>query len=468
MVVSLLREASLVAGHMLFSDRPELQRLTPARLHATLWNWWIGATLLARLFLKRTPRLRAGSHVVIVASDFPPAVTGGVYRVLAIVNALAAEGWTVTVVTRAADNVAATSPGGVLLHRVASGVGTVRVAGPSADDPWWQVAPMIDRMTSRHVDAVRSALVAIDARTPVSAVLASGPKFGEFVAASAFCRGAGVPLLLDFRDEWTMNTSEFVGHHAGESLWEARCLATPDHVFFTTGAMQCEYLRSYPTLRAQSHSVLRNGWDSVDDATHPLAEDPDTTARIAFMGEPGSWSDLDEMLGTLHGALGAFPVLTAQVRLDFVGARHEAAKVSIRQFPIPGVVQLRPGVPRDVAQAQMRRYDALLLLNPPALHRCAPGKLYEYLAARRPILMYGTGGEAGALLDGYPGLVAVAQKDEHELVRALRRIADGAVARRMREEADTVDRFVERHDRRHRSRELISAVRAVLRDGSHD
>lgn len=445
-----------------------MHRLTPARLRATLQNWWIGGTLLARLFHRRARRTTGGSHVVVVASDFPPAVTGGVYRVLAIVNALAAEGWTVTVVTHETTDVTANGPGSALLRHMASGVRTVRVEQPRNDDPWIRGSPAIEARTSRHIDAVRTALSRIDARTPVSAVLASGPTFGEFVAGAAFCRGAGVPLLLDFRDEWTMNSFEFVTHHAGESLWESRCLATADHVFFATDAMRREYLRTYPTLSTQAHSVVRNGWDPADDATPTLAEDTAAAARVAFMGEPGSWSDLDEMLGTWHRALSSDSALPSQVRLHFVGTRHDDAAASIRAFPIAGAVELRPGVPRGVAQAQKRACDGLLLLNPPALHRCAPGKLYEYLAARRPILLYGTGGEAGALLDGYPGLVAVRQGDAHELAHALRMIADGTAARRMRDEADIVDRFVEAHDRRHRSRELIAVVRGVLRDGACD
>ena len=72
------------------------------------------------------------------------------------------------------------------------------------------------------------------------------------------------------------------------------------------------------------------------------------------------------------------------------------------------------------------------------------------------------------LLDGYPGLVAVRQGDKRALSDALRMIADGTAARRMGDEADIVDRFVEAHDRRHRSRELIAVVRGVLRDGACD
>jgi hypothetical protein len=55
-------------------------------------------------------------------------------------------------------------------------------------------------------------------------------------------------------------------------------------------------------------------------------------------------------------------------------------------------------VPRPLALRIMREVDALLLINDPAVHRYRPGKLYDYLAMRTPILVFGEGGEAAELV----------------------------------------------------------------------
>jgi glycosyltransferase involved in cell wall biosynthesis len=41
----------------------------------------------------------------------------------------------------------------------------------------------------------------------------------------------------------------------------------------------------------------------------------------------------------------------------------------------------------------------LLLLSAPNLDRSLPTKLFEYLAARRPVLIFGSPGESSALID---------------------------------------------------------------------
>jgi glycosyltransferase involved in cell wall biosynthesis len=46
----------------------------------------------------------------------------------------------------------------------------------------------------------------------------------------------------------------------------------------------------------------------------------------------------------------------------------------------------------------MEEADALLLINEPRLERYLPGKLYDYIAAGTPILVYGEGGESADLV----------------------------------------------------------------------
>jgi glycosyltransferase involved in cell wall biosynthesis len=47
----------------------------------------------------------------------------------------------------------------------------------------------------------------------------------------------------------------------------------------------------------------------------------------------------------------------------------------------------------------MHEADVLLLLSAPDLERSLPTKLFEYLASRRPVLIFGSPGEASALID---------------------------------------------------------------------
>jgi glycosyltransferase involved in cell wall biosynthesis len=62
-------------------------------------------------------------------------------------------------------------------------------------------------------------------------------------------------------------------------------------------------------------------------------------------------------------------------------------------------VEIIDHVAKREANRRMQESDALLLLASHDLARYLPGKLFDYLAARRPVLVFGSRGESSALID---------------------------------------------------------------------
>jgi glycosyltransferase involved in cell wall biosynthesis len=75
------------------------------------------------------------------------------------------------------------------------------------------------------------------------------------------------------------------------------------------------------------------------------------------------------------------------------------ADAAIREFPYPGVLEVVDQVGKREAIRCMHDADVLLLLSAPGLARYLPSKLFEYLASRRPVLIFGSAGESSALVD---------------------------------------------------------------------
>ena len=99
-------------------------------------------------------------------------------------------------------------------------------------------------------------------------------------------------------------------------------------------------------------------------------------------------------------------------------------------------------VPRPEAIRIMQSAAALLLFNPPELARYLPGKLYAYLAARRPILVFGDGGEAATLVRQLDAGVSLEPDDPHALAGAIDRLVAGTL---LPPNGPTVDAWLAAH-----------------------
>src|SRR5262249_21846781 len=101
-----------------------------------------------------------------------------------------------------------------------------------------------------------------------------------------------------------------------------------------------------------------------------------------------------------------WPALAADLELVFAGRRTGEQQEQLDSLKgLPCRVVEHPYLDHDGAIELLRAADGLcvLLSDLPAAERCVPAKIFEYMAARRPILSIAPAGEVGELLQDYPG-----------------------------------------------------------------
>ena len=161
--------------------------------------------------------------------EFPPQVTGGVYRPASWAKYAADANWTVSVLCSEAS--CTPSLAGVYLERsIPHEVQIHRIADRSEGPHPWPL-PRID-------GGLRNALAVYEAAQPLmqtnrpGVLVASGPPFHNFVAAAWLAEQYGWPLVLDYRDEWTASPFTFVLKDQANLKHEKHCLRRAD---FTLG-----------------------------------------------------------------------------------------------------------------------------------------------------------------------------------------------------------------------------------------
>ena len=117
--------------------------------------------------------------------------------------------------------------------------------------------------------------------------------------------------------------------------------------------------------------------------------------------------------------LGRLPKLASLFQLHFVGQLLQAEQICLAPFVAQDVVKLWGHLPRAKALGFQRKADVLLLITEPDKASIATGKLFEYLAANKPILALTRGTEAARIIIETGAGVVVSPDEPKQIADAI-------------------------------------------------
>ena len=228
-------------------------------------------------------------------------------------------------------------------------------------------------------------------------VLVSGGPFAPFVLGPVLRR----PYVLDLRDPWSWEPRfdrlrPGLRRRAGLALEQRaeRTTVSRAAALTTVGPEIADaYMRAYPSLAGRVQ-VVRHGFDPDDfaDELHERAGEP-TIVHVGTMQRGDRTPEL------LVSAAAAVRERGHSLRVRLVGMLPD--ELAVREPWVDVVGRL----PRRQAIAEMRK-ASVLWLQPGHLDFLVTGKVYEYLAARRPIVAVApSSGSVAALLRATGGAV---------------------------------------------------------------
>jgi glycosyltransferase involved in cell wall biosynthesis len=400
------------------------------------------------------------ARVLVLAYYFPPQGGAGVQRTLKFVQYLPQFGHDTIVVTGPEAAGAEWAPADESLRaEVPAGTRVVRARGPeprrrkgwpARAARWLRLRPPFSRWwVEAALEAGRRAATDVD----VDVVYASMSPFETAEAAARLARELGKPWVADLRDPWALDDWLVYPtrlHRRLELRRMRAALGPADAVIMNTPEATAQVRRSVPELARKPVYTIPNGFDAADfDGALPPRGD--RALRIVHAGFVhvreeghrrtmlvrqllgGAVKGLDAgtrshvyLLQAVQQVFARRPELRDRVEVHLAGILSEAD----RRVPGFELVTAHGYLPHDRTVELLRSADLLFLpmhdLPEGRRARIVPGKTYEYLATRRPILAAVPDGDVRDLLAAAGNATVVRPKDVDGMARAIEQHADRA------------------------------------------
>lgn len=223
---------------------------------------------------------------------------------------------------------------------------------------------------------------------PVEVVITTGPPHSLHLIGRQLQQKLKVRWIADFRDPWTTihyHKSLRLGKAAAwkHKALEASVIKAADVITVTspTTKKEFELIAKTPIV------VITNGYD----ISEKIEIEMDTHFSISHIGSLLSERNPEVLWKVLAEICKENSVFKDDLRLKFAGAVSAEVKQSLEDFQLLENCEFLGYVSHSEALKLQHQSQVLLLveINSPETRAIIPGKLFEYLAAQRPILALG-------------------------------------------------------------------------------
>lgn len=259
---------------------------------------------------------------------------------------------------------------------------------------------------------------------PVDAIVSTGPPHSMHMIALGLKRNTNLPWLADFRDPWT--NIDFY-HELMLSKWadkkhrlqELSVLKEADEIVVISRSMKSDFLEIYN----RDYSVITNGFDSEDVADVEVTLD--TKFSIAHIGTMVKTRNPQALWEALTGLVRDMPGFANDLEIKLVGSVDFSVMESIEKADLTKFVNRIAYLPHsEVVKVQQQSQILLLLINDtPNAKVILPGKFFEYMAAKRPILCIGPlDGDAAQVISEVKAGIAIEKDNQEEMQNVIREL----------------------------------------------
>jgi glycosyltransferase involved in cell wall biosynthesis len=256
---------------------------------------------------------------------------------------------------------------------------------------------------------------------PVDLIVSNGPPHSMHLIGRALKKKTGIPWVADFRDPWTKIDYY---HHLPLMKWADRKHKRLEKAVLSEANLvtshSWETSKDFASIGQSKVEVITNGFDDVDFPDDITFNNPNF--EITHVGSINSDRDTPLLWEVLEEVAAEDAQFNTDLRIKLVGKIDISTKRTIANYKYENEVEFIDFVPHEEACRIMQNSTVLLLLlkKIPTIKAVIPGKIFEYLAAKRPILCLGSdNGDSARILKEVNAGVAINHGDRTTLKREI-------------------------------------------------
>jgi glycosyltransferase involved in cell wall biosynthesis len=348
--------------------------------------------------------------VLVVAYYFPPMGLSGVQRTLKFVKYMKNYNWNPTVIT--SGNVAYFAHDKSLSKELTdTDIKVIRISGSKEPNsvlaklgtiklPREFVRNIFDKLSQtffipdNKISWSKLAYKKIDkilSTEKYDALFITCPPFSAFDVISQIKKKHDIPLFADYRDLWYKSYFAFYPtpfHKLLHKKKEYNALKAADRIIVTNRKIKEKLLNTYPFLTFEDVVIISHGYDKDD--FDKIEAQPKPLNKMVLM-----YSGIFMVYNTPAYFLKAFKQLTIErpdiasnIELHFVGFLRKENQKLIRKLSLQSFVKDHGYVNHDESIAKLKSADVLWFMvgRRRNIDAILPGKVYEYIGAKKPIL----------------------------------------------------------------------------------
>lgn len=242
------------------------------------------------------------------------------------------------------------------------------------------------------------------------AIYTTSPPHSTHLAGLILSKITGKTWVCDFRDPWTLNAyrekKKWLRYGLYiERMLEKKVVKNATLVLTNTHANHDNLLKAFPRLNPQKVTYVPNGWEAFDCKTDVLPK-PEKLMIV----HAGTFYPKFKPYALFH-ALHAWktgnhnldvPFLGPnEIQIILLGNRSEQTANIVKELNLSEIVDIRPWVALEEARKIMCHADILWtsLGTGEESATYIPSKIFEYIAAKRPIMGFFPKGEAKQIIE---------------------------------------------------------------------
>lgn len=223
----------------------------------------------------------------------------------------------------------------------------------------------------------------------VAAIYSSSPPYTCSLIGRALQRRSGLPWIAGFRDPWTgflTTPKRWFLPAAIDRYLEFSVFRHADAVECAWKGIAADALRKYSDLPPEKFHYVPNGFDSNDFPT--IRAERNDVFTFTYTGSMYGRRNPALLFSAIEYLLSNAKITADDFRIRFIGRFGDEVKEMFEKASFRGSIEIIPYLPHEESVKALMSSDALLLIVDEAKESAeiVPGKVFEYIGVKKPIL----------------------------------------------------------------------------------